>query len=487
MIVELRHVRKTFGALCANDDVSLTYTGGRIYGLLGENGAGKTTLMKILSGFLSADSGDIVLDGQVVRSASPADAIRCGVGMVHQDPMDFPPFKVVDDFLLGRAGRLSLDRATAGRLLLDVAKQFGFSFNPDTPVNRLTVGERQQLEIVRLLASGVQVLVLDEPTTGISASQKDRLFAALRALAERGKIVIFVSHKLEDVRALCSRVDILRKGKLVGTTDAPFSTDWLVERMFGQMPPASERRTSQIGDASVVLDNLCVQDHRFRLAAVSLTPREGEVIGMAGMEGSGQRLLLQGCAGLLHPVSGRIHIGGVDMTRQAYRRFRQAGVAYVPAGRLEEGLVAGLNLTEHVLLTQRSPSFFVDWPEARRQAEDRISGFNIVGTPETPADALSGGNQQRALLSLLPSNLRLLLLEHPTRGLDIESTRWIWGLLLERRQQGTAIMFTSADLDEILERSDRILVFSGGKVTRALTASETSAPQLAEMIGGKGL
>lgn len=487
MIVDLRNIHKSFGSLRANDGVTLTLQSGRIYGLLGENGAGKTTLMKILSGFLTADGGEVALDGRVVRASTPAQALRLGVGMLHQDPLDFVPFSVLDNFLMGRGHGLTHKRAAARCTLDELATRFGFSFDADAPVSRLTVGERQQLEIVRLLASGVQVLILDEPTTGISASQKTRLFAALRLLAEQGKTVIFVSHKLEDVHELCSHVAILRKGKLVGEADAPFATSWLVERMFGQVQAAGTRQAAVSDHPLLELDELCVQDRRLTLAPVSLTVNAGEVIGLAGIEGSGQRLLLQACAGLLRPRAGAMRLGGALLSGRPYRDFRAAGAAYVPAGRLEEGLAPGLDLMEHVLLTQETPSFFINWATARSQTLRRIQQFSIVGKPETAVEALSGGNQQRALLALLPPHVRLLLLEHPTRGLDIESARWMWEHLQERRKLETAIVFTSSDLDEILERSDRILVFSGGKVTQALHAGETSAHQLGELIGGKGL
>lgn len=487
MNVELRHIGKSFGSVHANDDISLTFAGGRIYGLLGENGAGKTTLMKILSGFLSSDSGEILLDGVPMRAATPADAIRRGVGMVHQDPMDFLPFSVLDNFLLGRGKGLSYDRTTARRELREIASGFGFTVDPDATSSRLTVGERQQMEIVRLLASGVQAIILDEPTTGITAAQKDLLFAALQRMATGGKTIIFVSHKLADVQDLCSHVAILRRGRVAGETAAPFSTGWLIEHMFGALPPAPARQPIAASGALLELSGFCVEDRRLCLDPVDLTINSGEVIGIAGIEGSGQRLLLQGCAGLVRPSAGSIRLSGRRMNGQPYRRFRSNGVAYVPAGRLEEGLIAGLDLTEHVVLTQDAAPFIINWRAARDNVAGRIKQFSIVGAPETHVDALSGGNQQRALLALLPAELRLVLLEHPTRGLDIESTRWIWSLLLERRRQGTAIMFTSADLDEIMERSDRILVFSGGRATRALSAHETSTQQLAEMIGGKGL
>src|SRR5512135_807679 len=222
MNVELRHIRKHFGRVYANDDIVLKIPEGTIQGILGENGAGKITLMKILSGFIQADTGEIVLDGKAVVSKSPADANRYGIGMLHQDPLDFPPMRLIDNFLLGRAGGLFPDRKAVGREFRDLAAQFDFFLDPDAYVDSLTVGERQQLEILRLLWMGARVLILDEPTTGISASQKAKLFETLRKLAKQGKTIIFVSHKLEDVEALCSKVAVLRSGKLVGEASAPF-------------------------------------------------------------------------------------------------------------------------------------------------------------------------------------------------------------------------------------------------------------------------
>jgi len=487
MKVELRAIRKAFGSVRANDGVNLTLEEGHIYGLLGENGAGKTTLMKILSGFLSFDSGEIRFDDEVVAIRSPAEALRHGVGMLQQDPLDFPAFSVVENFLLGwRKGR-RLDRRRGKDLLRKWAEGLGFDFDPDLPVSQLTVGERQQLEIVRLLALGVKVLILDEPTTGISLSQRETLFRALKALAEGGKTVVLVSHKLQDIEELCSRVTILRKGKVVGELAAPYRTEGLVELMFGQIPSLVPRPQAALGDPVLELQDFCVEEKRLCLTAVTLSVRAGEVIGIAGVEGSGQRLFLQGCAGLRRPSSGRIFLKGIDMSAKPYGRFRSEGVAYLPANRLEEGLISGLTLTEHLLLSRKGSSFFLDRNEAREEMTSRIRSFRIVGEPETRVEFLSGGNQQRALLSFLPDRLTLLLMEHPTRGLDIESTRSVWTLLLKRREEGTAILFSSADLDEIVERSDRILVFSGGRMSTIRRAEETSAQQLGEMIGGRGL
>lgn len=487
MHLELKGIHKHFGAVHANNDIHLTVESGTIHGLLGENGAGKSTLMKILSGFIHRDAGEILLDGKPVRFKTPAEAIRAGIGMLHQDPLDFPPLTVLDNFLLGREDGFIQQRAAALADLKKYSAQFGFDLAPDALVSSLTVGERQQLEIMRLLSLGARILIFDEPTTGISLPQKVKLFETLKQLAQQGMTIIFVTHKLQDAEDLCERVTVLRLGKVVGNVQRPFTAEQLVRLMFGQALTPSMREPMVPGAPVLELRNVMVADYRLRVPEINLQVRAGEVIGLAGIEGSGQRLLLRVCAGLDQPLAGEIWIAGTKMNGQPYQQFLNRGVAYLPAGRLEEGLVPGLSLTEHFVLAQRSNEFFINWQRAQNFAQTRITMYNIRGTPASRVEALSGGNQQRALLALLQPNLNLILLEHPTRGLDIESTLWVWQQLLERRKQGAAIIFSSADLDEILEYSDRILVFSGGRVAKALNASETTVQQLGELIGGKGL
>ena len=486
MNVELRSIHKHFGAVHANNDITMSIPAGTIQGILGENGAGKSTLMKILSGFIQADSGQILLDDKQVIIQSPADAIKHGIGMLHQDPLDFPPMSVIDNFLLGYSGRLFPNRGAVTRDFKKLAEQFGFSLSPDTYVDSLTVGERQQLEILRLLWLGARVLILDEPTTGISALQKEKLFATLKKLAEQGKTIIFVSHKLEDVEILCHQVVVLRQGKLVGESQLPFSTDGLVEMMFGKMITLGKRQPASPGEPVLALNEVAIEDSRLRLHDINLEVRVGEVIGLAGMEGSGQGLFLRACCGLTRPVSGRVQVQGQDLTGKSYHGYKRRGVEFLPAARLEEGLVPGLTLTEHFILAEETKGIFIDREAGRRMAKERIESFNIKGTPVSPVESLSGGNQQRALLSLLRDPLALVLIEHPTRGLDIESVIYIWSKLKERCKQGAAILFMSSDLEEILQYSDRVLVFFSGDVSQPMDATQTTVEQLGQLIGGKG-
>ncbi len=486
MKVEMRHIYKSFGSVRALQDVSLTVEAGTIHGLLGENGAGKTTLMKILSGYLRPDRGEIFLDGQPVRFASPAEALRYGIGMLHQDPMDFPAMSVLDNFMMGHPGGFWLNRRAARRALQELAAQFGFDLDPEAPVDRLTVGERQQLELLRLLRQGVRVLILDEPTTGISAPQKVRLFDTLRHLVGEGKAVIFVTHKLEEVEELCHRVTVLRQGRVVGGATPPYSPQRLIEMMFGRSIPSSERESIPLGEPILEIENLVVGDHRLRLSRVNLTVRSGEILGLAGMEGSGQQLFMRACAGLVRPWEGSIRICGRDLTGKPYRAFLEAGVLFVPANRLEEGLIPGMMLTEHFQLVYPNGRYLIDWEQARGEAQRRIRDFHILGKPETMVENLSGGNQQRTLLALIRSPARLLLLEHPTRGLDLESSMWVWERLRERAREGAALMVISSDLQELLQHCHRIVVFFSGRVSEPMVVEGLTLDRLGHMIAGRG-
>ncbi|MBI5669655.1 MAG: ATP-binding cassette domain-containing protein [Chloroflexi bacterium] len=490
MNIELRHIHKRFGPVHANNDINLTFQGGRIIGILGENGAGKSTLMKILSGFQSLDSGEIWMDGQRVDYTGPEAAIEHGVGMLQQDPLDVAAFTVLENFIYGQRGGLSLGRKAARDRLKEISWRFGFfDLDPDTPIAQLSIGQRQQLEIVRLLSQGVKTLILDEPTTGISAEQKVVLFNALRELAHNeGMTVLLVSHKLEDVIALCDEVAVLRAGRLVGTRAMPATTRELVAMMFGQELPPVKREPVGEGlrpspTPAIELDRAQLRGKRVTVSELSLRVQPGEIIGLAGLEGSGQEALLRACVGLIKPQAGRIQLCGEDVTGKSYRHFLRCGCAFGAAGRLEEGLVGGLTLTEHIALVNEYQPV-VDWNRARRLTQEQLKQYNVRGRPDSRIETLSGGNQQRMLMALMPPKPVLMVLEQPTRGLDVDSARWIWQQLLERRATGTAIIFSSPELDEIVTYSDRILVFYAGRVTEIPDASRTNIDELGRLIGG---
>lgn len=487
MEITLRHIDKRFGKVHANANINVTFNEGKIYGVLGENGAGKSTLMKILAGFQPADQGEIVVDGKP-RDArlhfGPTESIRSGIGMLQQDPLDIASFTVIEDFVYGGGTGLTLGLREARKALKTQCQRFGFDLDQESPVAHLTIGQRQQLEIVRLLALGVRVLILDEPTTGISAEQKETLFSTLGYLAhQEGMTVLLVSHKLEDVVALCDRVVVLRAGEIVGERDMPATTSDLVKMMFADELPSQTRQAVTLGKQRVSLEDVALRGRRVTIEGLNLSLNAGEVVGLAGLDGSGQDLVLRAASGVIRTARGRVAVDGRDMSGKSYRQFRQVGVAFAAAGRLEEGLIAGLTLTEHVALGMPGP--LVKWREAEADTHERLQRFNVRGRPESQVQQLSGGNQQRFLMAIMPSNLALLAVEQPTRGLDVDSARWVWTQILARRAEGTAVLFSSPDLDEIIQYSDRVIVFFAGRFIELADPSGVSIDDLGHLIGGQ--
>ncbi len=481
MTLTVSGITKRFGNLVANDGISLELPAGTLHSILGENGAGKSTLMKILSGSVSPDSGSVTLDGNAIPLGSPQQALAAGIGMLHQEPLVCLPFTAAENFRLG--SRRSVAASSAE--LVETGNRFGFRLDPAAVTRSLSVGERQQLEIVRLLAAGIRVLILDEPTSGITVNQRRELFAALHRLASEGLTVLFVSHKLEEVNELCTSVTVLRRGRVVGTSNLPRRDEDLVEMMFEQGSLIPTRAPASEGGAiAAELSAVSSGDERTGIADADLQVNAGEVIGLAGLEGSGQGSLLRALAGTSAIHRGRVTIGGRDVTHRSAQRAAEAGIAFLPGGRLEEGLLPGLTITEHIELASNTGRF-VDWEVARGRAVEAIAAFRIKGSPDSAADQLSGGNQQRLLLALLPAKLKLLLMEHPTRGLDLDSAAYVWGRLLERRTDGTAIIFSSADIDELLTYSDRILVLFEGRIISRLAARDTDAEEVGTLIGGR--
>lgn len=485
MHIQLKEIHKYFGSVHANDGISLNVEPGLIIGLLGENGAGKSTLMKILSGLFCMDSGEFFIDGQSQALENPCDALRLGIGMLHQDPQDFPSMDIKEDLLIWDRSAGVKKNHNGWHELEAIQQDLGFNIDLNGRVGDLTVGERQQLELVRLLWLGVELLILDEPTTGISASQQEILFNALKKLAAQGKTVVFVSHKLEEVKELCNRAVILRKGKLVGEREAPFTENDLVKLMFGRQITRTKTAHAVTEKACLTVEHLSVDDFRIAIKDANFVLNEGEVIGLAGMEGSGQRQFLQTLAGLMQSTGGLIKINGDTISGKSCFEFQKRGIYYVPSARLEEGLIPGMTLEEHYILSDCKKGFFIDTRNSGQISKSHIDHFNIKGYAGTNTEELSGGNQQRLLLSLLPESARVLLLENPTRGLDIESANWIWSILRERCKTGTSIIFSSADLDELTFYADRILVFFSGKISKPLPSSGLDEEKLGMMIGGK--
>ncbi|MDJ0912167.1 MAG: ATP-binding cassette domain-containing protein [Desulfobacterales bacterium] len=484
MHIELKDIHKHYGPVRANNGVNLKVEAGTIFGILGENGAGKSTLMKILAGYIRKTSGQILLDGHVVDYTSPAIAARLGIGMLYQDPLDFPALSVLENFIIGQRRGLTQSNQSFCQKLQSLADELHFALRPDQVIRSLTIGERQQLEIIRLLALGINILVLDEPTTGISSLQKEVLFKALRQLATAGKIVILVSHKLEDVEQLCDNVTVLRRGKVTGNMQAPFDAQKLLKMMFGQIPSTPQCGRITPGKTALVMQGVSASGGRAGLEKCSIQFHQREVIGLAGLEGSGQGVFMRVAAGLKQPVQGKIHMYERDVTDQDYHVFKDYGGMYVPASRMEEGLIPSLTIAEHFAL-QVSGEFWVNWSKAMQKAEDSIVQFSIKGQKQTLVASLSGGNQQRLLLSFLPSNPKLLLLENPTRGLDVESGHWVWRHLQKYCRTDACIVFSSSELDEIMMVADRVLVFYNGRIIKDVPTCETSVEELGRAIAGK--
>ena len=483
MQIEFQGIHKHYGRVRANDGINLVLKPGRIYGLLGENGAGKSTLMKMLAGHTKPTRGGILLNGRGAMGLDPSRALAMGVGMLYQDPLDFPALKVWENFSLGGRRR---DKKQILHRLKKLGDRFHFQLSPDEKVSELTVGERQQLELLRLLDLGAKVLILDEPTTGISVTQKEMLFATMRQLAtDKGRTIIFVSHKLAEVKELCQEVVVLRRGRLVAKLQPPFQSDELLKLMFGDEHEGaveSPERLQPGRGAFIQLEDVRILGEKYTLGDISLAIRPGEILGLAGLEGSGQELLLRGLSGLVRVARGRLVFDGEELQGRPYLTFRRAGVHFLPAARLEHGLFPDLRLDEH---------FHLAFPPQNGNGgnllpEEGIKKFGIQGKLSTTARALSGGNQQRLLLALIPEQTRLLLLEHPTRGLDHGAGQQVWRHLLGRCRQKTALLFSSSDLDEIKAHSHRVLIFYNRKLVANRPNHALSVEEMGRLMAGQG-
>ncbi|MDQ7032355.1 MAG: ATP-binding cassette domain-containing protein [Desulfonauticus sp.] len=490
MKIRLENICKYYGKVKANDKISFTIEPNSIHGILGENGAGKSTLMKILAGFTPKTSGKIFINGQMVNYNTPTKALELGIGMLYQDPQDFAGLTVLENFLLGLKTSWKIKEYEYTVKLTNLCQQLGFKLQPEAYLKDLTVGERQQLEIVRLLALGVEVLILDEPSTGISTQQKQILFTALKRLAKQGKSILLVSHKLEDITELCDQVTVLSNGQVTGEFMAPLDTEQLLECMFGQklkqiinsgsIFPQPKNKSTPL----VQVRDICSDHGRIRLKNCSLSIYPGEIIGIAGLENSGQELFLRILAGLVRPQKGTITINGKNLTEKNNRTFLQNHIHFIPTNRLEEGLFADLTLLEHYLLVFQQ-SFWLKSKSAYKLCLQKIEDLKIKGLPNTPAKALSGGNQQRLLLSLLPRQAKLLILEHPTRGLDVESALWVWQYLQKCYGLKASIVFSSPELDEIFQVAHKVIVFYNGQILLSKKISDTTPEEVGNAIAGK--
>jgi general nucleoside transport system ATP-binding protein len=476
--LEMRGITKRYPGVVANDRISLEVRPGEIHALLGENGAGKTTLMNVLYGLARPDEGEILLNGQPVRIAGPSDAIARGINMVHQHFMLVPVLSVADNILLGEetmANRVFLDRKEAHRRIVELGRRFGFEIDPEAKVGSLSVGWQQRVEILKALYRNARILVLDEPTAVLTPQETEEIFAVLRRLAAEGHSIVFISHKLYEVLEIADRITVIRRGRVVGERlPAETNEDDLAELMVGrEVQLTVDRGTSHPGEPVLRVAGLQAKDDRGDLAVrgVDLEVRAGEIVGIAGVAGNGQDEFVEAIIGLRRPTAGTVTLAGTDVTGRSPRDINEAAVAYVPADRHRFGLITAFSLADNLVLTSyyRRPyarGMLRDGDAIQRDAVSAIERFDIRTPSATvTAGTLSGGNQQKAIVAReFDRDLKLLVLDQPTRGLDVGSIEFIHRQVIAKRDAGTAVLLVSAELDEVLEMSDRIGVMYAGQI-----------------------
>ncbi|MCS7252218.1 MAG: ABC transporter ATP-binding protein [Anaerolineae bacterium] len=476
--IEMRGITKVYpNGVMANHQVNFEVEAGEIHALVGENGAGKTTLMKILYGMERPNAGEIRIRGVPVQIRSPFDAIRLGIGMVHQNLMLIPEFTVAENILLGvEPHRWGLwDRSATLQTVRSLAERYGLSIDPEARVADLPVGVRQRVEIIKVLHRGVDLIILDEPTALLTPQETQELFRTIRELVKQGKTVILITHKLREVKAISDRITVMRHGRIVGTLPtAEASEEELAAWMIGRRAlPTLKRPPARRGPCILRVENLSYIDEGGRaiLREVSFEVHSGEILGIAGVEGNGQSELVEILAGLRQPTAGEIWLDGERLPAGTPRRIRSMGIAHIPEDRLRNGVALPLSIAENLIADRyfEAPFSRSGWlnPGAiRRYAEDLIRAFDIrAPDPEVPAEALSGGNLQRVILAReLSRRPRLLLAAQPTRGLDVGATEAVHHFLWEQRSNGAAVLLVSADLSELISLSDRLAVMHDGEI-----------------------
>jgi ABC-type uncharacterized transport system ATPase subunit len=476
--LEMRGITKRYPGVVANDGIDLDIRPGEIHALLGENGAGKSTLMNILYGLATPDEGEIRLDGQAVTISGPADAIDRGISMVHQHFMLVPVLSVADNILLGEetmANPIFLDRKEAHRRIVELCDRFGFQIDPETRIDALSIGWQQRVEILKALYRQARILVLDEPTAVLTPQETKEIFAVLRRLAAEGHSIIFISHKLYEVLEIADRITVIRRGRVVGTRiPAETTEEELAELMVGRNVLLSvDRGESHPAGTTLAIEDLHVADDRGHEAVkgVSFEVRAGEVLGVAGVAGNGQEELVEALTGLRMPTGGRVTLQGADVTGHGPRALQRAGMSFVPGDRHRFGLVLGFPLEDNLVLTQYDEApyargFFRNDGAIESWAKRAIEEYDIrTPSPFVNAGTLSGGNQQKTVVAReFSRDLNTLVLDQPTRGLDVGSIEFIHRQIVTKRDAGAAILLVSAELDEVLELSDRVAVMYRGEI-----------------------
>jgi len=491
----MRNIVKRFPGVLANDHANLTLRAGEIHALLGENGAGKSTLMQILYGFHSMDAGEILIDSQRVHLNSPKDAIALGIGMVSQEFMLLRPFSVVENTVLGlREGSVPLlDLSRASAKLKELSDRHGLALDPAAKVDTLPIGVQQRVEIVKLLYRDARLLILDEPTAVLTPQEKDRLFSVLRALRADGRTVVIVTHKLAEVMEIADRVTVMRDGKVLATRSIhETSAQELTQLMVGRDVNLRIVKTSQApGSAVLQVKDLDVfgEDSREKVAGVSLDVHAGEILGIAGVDGNGQSELAEAVMHLREIRGGRVLLNGADITHLSVARHRALGISFVPADRRHVGSVTEMSIADNAILglqQKYSSGVFRNIRQARESAQALVSRFAVrPANIDATAGKLSGGNLQKLILGReIMRASAALIVEQPTRGLDISAVEAIWQELLRARQEGKAILLISTELEELLNLADRIAVMFEGRIVGAVNAATASVEEIGRMMAG---
>ncbi len=478
MRLELSGITKTFGPLVANDGIDLTVEEGEVHCLLGENGAGKSTLMNILFGLLHADSGEVRIDGEVVELTDPGDAVRRGIGMVHQHFMLVPVFSVAENIVLGfepvRRGGF-LDRRRARQRIKDLSSRFGLEVDPDTLVEDLPVGAQQRVEILKALVRDVRVLILDEPTAVLTPQEIESLFQVVRSLAKSGCSVVFITHKLKEVLAVADTITVVRHGKVVGQTKPAETTEAeLAAMMVGRSVRLTvQKQPAKPAAAVLELRGLTVEDERGLqvVQGVDLTVHAGEIVALAGVQGNGQTELAEAVTRLRKVAAGTIQLCGRDITNEPPRQALRAGIAHIPEDRQVDGLVLQMSIADNLVLDVYDKAPYAgrvnrDLVRISLDARKKLAEFDIrASSAEVPAGTLSGGNQQKVVVAREMSRpISLLVASQPTRGLDVGSIEYVHERIVSQRDSGSAVLLVSSELDEVLALADRIAVMFRGRV-----------------------
>lgn len=490
--LELQHITKQYPAVRANDDVSLTVAPGEIHAVLGENGAGKSTLMKIIFGAVKPDAGQVLFNGRPVAVRSPNEARALGISMVFQHFSLFDTLTAAENVWLGLDKRMSLDDVV--QRIRDVSGEYGLEVDPMRPVHSLTVGERQRIEIVRALLTRPQLLILDEPTSVLTPQAVDKLFVTLRQLAAKGCSILYISHKLDEIRALCQRCTVLRGGRVTGEVDPRQETNASLSRlMIGAEPPSLERRAPTLGDIALEVRGLSlarVDPYGVNLEGIDLQVRAGEILGIAGVSGNGQQLLMAALSGEdPRAARGCIRLFGHDISQAPPRQRRARGLHSVPEERLGRGAVPGLSLALNTLLTRTDAVGAAGWLKTagiQDMAASLINHFKVkAGGPHALAKSLSGGNLQKFIVGReISAAPKVLLVSQPTWGVDVGAAAQIRGELLRLRDAGCALVVVSEELDELFEVSDRLMVMAQGRISPSIAASEATVEHIGAWMSG---